>query len=66
MTTAPEPAGAAGNPEPTPPPVYDCRRGGRRHKVITTDGICVLCGARGVLDARHFPALPFDPSAPAT
>lgn len=59
MSPTPKPADPAGNR-----PVYDCRN--RRHKVITTDGICVLCGARGVLDARHFPALPFDPSAPAT
>lgn len=46
----------------TPTPVYDCRR--RRHKVITLDGICVLCGARGVTDARTLPARPYDPTEP--
>lgn len=35
------------------PPVFDCRA--RRHKVLAGDGICVLCGARGVVDARRLP-----------
>lgn len=38
---------------PTPPPTFDCRA--RRHKVLAGDGICVLCGSRGVIDARHLP-----------
>lgn len=33
---------------------YDCTRS--RHKVITADGICVLCGARDVVDARSIGA----------
>lgn len=60
MTTndpTPEPA-----PEPIPP-VYDCRRGGRQHKVITADTICVLCGARGVVDASKLPPRPLHPAA---
>lgn len=41
-------------------PFFNCRdrrapRNQRRHKVITSDGICVLCGARGVTDARQRP-----------
>jgi hypothetical protein len=39
-----------------PPPVFDCKR--RRHKVITADRICILCGARGVVDARRLPPPP--------
>jgi hypothetical protein len=37
--------------ETPPPPTFDCRAG--RHKVITADRICCLCGARGVIDARR-------------
>ncbi len=37
-------------------PTFDCKR--RRHKVITADAICVLCGARNVVDARRLPPLP--------
>ncbi|MDU0327214.1 hypothetical protein RWH43_10655 [Microbacterium sp. KSW2-21] len=52
---------------PPPPPTYDCRKGdprrpGARHKVITADSICVLCGTQGVIDARHMPAQPFNPT----
>lgn len=47
-------------PDPTPP-LFDCKR--RRHKVITADRICVLCGARNVIDARRLPPTP-EPTAP--
>lgn len=40
---------------PDTPPNFNCKQ--RRHKVITGDGICVICGARGVTDARIAPAL---------
>lgn len=30
----------------------------RRHKVLAGDGICVLCGARGVIDGRLLPPPP--------
>lgn len=43
-------------PTPDPQPTFDCRA--RRHKVLAGDGICVLCGARGVVDARHLTATP--------
>ncbi|MFT3797176.1 hypothetical protein [Microbacterium sp.] len=44
--------------------IYDCRA--RRHKVLAGDGICVLCGRRGVTDARHLqPALQVDTATPA-
>lgn len=36
------------------PSIFDCSA--NRHKVITNDGICCLCGARGVIDARRLPA----------
>lgn len=42
-------------PTPDPQPTFDCRA--RRHKVLAGDGICVLCGARGVVDARTIPPL---------
>lgn len=48
--TASEPAPP---PAPIEPGTFDCRA--RRHKVITADGICCLCGARGVIDARRLP-----------
>ena len=38
----------------------------RRHKVITKDGICVLCGARGVVDGRLLPPPPDLPAAAPT
>ena len=42
------------------PKLFDCKM--RRHKVIAGDGICVICGARGVTDARTHPELfPHDP-----
>lgn len=47
----------ASEPHPPPAPIepgtFDCRA--RRHKVITDDAICCLCGARGVIDARRMP-----------
>lgn len=48
---------------PAEPSPFDCRRG--RHKVITTDRICVICGAQGVTDARRLPPLPEHEPAPA-
>lgn len=38
------------------PVTFDCRR--QRHKVITADGICVICGARNVKDARTLTPIP--------
>lgn len=46
-------------PHPSEPSPFDCRA--RRHKVLAGDGICVLCGRRGVVDARLLPD-----AAPAT
>ncbi len=37
------------------PSVFNCRQG--RHKVLAGDGICVICGARRVVDARTLPNL---------
>lgn len=47
----------------TPPSPFNCRH--NRHKVITTDRICVLCGAKNATDARKLPPLPQQHETPA-
>lgn len=54
--TMPRPWNASTPPTDRPtvdPSIFDCASS--RHKVITNDGICCLCGARDVIDARRLP-----------
>ncbi|WP_226531359.1 hypothetical protein [Microbacterium paraoxydans] len=50
-------------PTITEPSPFNCRRG--RHCVLTTDRICVICGAQGVTDARRLPPLTEPPQPTA-
>ncbi|WP_438353698.1 hypothetical protein [Microbacterium sp. CJ88] len=47
----------------TTTPTFRCIEG--RHKVLAGDGICVLCGRRGVTDARALSPTIDTPSPPA-
>lgn len=52
-------------PDPAVEPAYNCHRvrgAQARHKVITGDGICCVCGRQGVVDAASSSLPLFAPS----